>query len=121
MTEADLIQAQFDVGDAVTFPAKGGARAVGNIMKLNQRTATVRQGPEAWRVPYALLELQNGQRRTGRAERLLEVARQARELMDRHGLTDWTFRLSAARRTIGLCKEKEKGTLYEIISRHLMA
>ena len=108
MTEADLIQAQFDIGDAVTFPAKGGARAVGTIMKLNQRTATVRQGPEAWRVPYALLELQNGQRRNGRAHRLLEVARQARKLMDGHGLTDWIFRFSAARRTIGLCKEKEK-------------
>ena len=108
MTEADLIQAQFDIGDAVTFPAKGGTRTVGTIMKLNQRTATVRQGPEAWRVPYALLELQNGQRRNGRAERLLEVARQARELLDRHGLTDWIFRFSAARRTIGLCKEKDK-------------
>ena len=108
MTEADLIQAQFDIGDAVTFPAKGEARAVGTIMKLNQRTATVRQGPEVWRVPYTLLELQNGQRPNGRAERLLEVAGQARELMDRHGLKEWTFRFSAARRTIGLCKEKEK-------------
>ena len=108
MTEADLIQAQFDIGVTVTFPAKGGARAVGTITKLNQRTATVRQGPEAWRVPYALLELRKGQRCNDRAQRLLEVAGQARELMDRHGLKDWTFRFSAARRTIGLCREKEK-------------
>ena len=80
----------------------------GIVEKLNQRTATVRQGPQLWRVPYALLEPRNGQRRNGRGERLLEVAREARELMHRHGLGGWTFRFSAARRTIGLCKEKEK-------------
>ena len=108
MTETDLIQAQFDLGDAVTFPAQGGSNRAGTIVKLNQRTATVRKGSESWRVPYSLLELPNGQRHNGRAERLLEVSRQARELMDRHGLTEWTFRFSAARRTIGLCKEKEK-------------
>ena len=112
MTEADYIQARFDVGDVVNFPARGTTSATGIIVKLNQRTATVRLGsnqrPESWRVPYALLELANGQRRDGRAERLLEVAREARQLMDRHGLADWTFRFSAARRTIGLCREKEK-------------
>ena len=112
MTEADCIPARFDVGDVVNFPARGGTSATGVIAKLNQRTATVRrgsdQGPESWRVPYALLELANGQRRDGRAERLLEVAREARDLMDSHGLADWTFRFSAARRTIGLCREKDK-------------
>ena len=108
MTEADRIQAQFDIGDEVTFPAKGQSGTAGTIEKLNQRTATVRQGPQLWRVPYALLEPRNEQRRNGRDERLLEVAREAREIMDRHGLRGWTFRFSAARRTIGLCKEKEK-------------
>ena len=108
MTEEDLIQAHFDVGDTISFPARDGARTTGTIAKLNQYTATVRQGPQSWRVPYALLELPNGRRGNTRAERLLAVARQARELMDRHGLADWTFRFSAARRTIGLCNEKEK-------------
>ena len=108
MTEADLLQARFELGDAVTFPLQGASRATGLIVKLNQRTATVRHGPDSWRVPYALLELPNGQRRDSRAGRLLEVAREARDLMDRHGLAHWTFRFSAARRTIGLCREKEK-------------
>ena len=108
MTEADLIQAQIDVGDAVTFRERSGAKAVGFIEKLNLRTATVRQGLNSWRVPYALIELPNAERRTGRVERLQEVAGEARDLMDRHGLTDWTFCFSASRRTIGSCKEKDK-------------
>ena len=108
MTEADLIQARFDIGDAVTFREPGGTKAAGFIEKLNLRTATVRQGPISWRVPYALLELPNGEFGNGRVERLREVAREARVLMDRHGLTDWTFRFSAARRTIGLCMEKTR-------------
>ena len=108
MTEADLIQARFDIGDAVTFREQSGTKAAGFIEKLNLRTATVRHGLSSWRVPYALLELPNGELRNGRVERLREVAREARDLMDRHGLTDWTFRFSAARRTIGLCKEKER-------------
>ncbi len=108
MTEADLIQAQFDVGDLVTYRAKGGVRAAGIVLKLNQRTATVRQGSQAWRVPYALLDLPQHRHRNGRSERLLAVAREARELMDSHGLTDWSFRFSAARRTIGSCRERDK-------------
>ena len=108
MTEADLIQARFDIGDAVTFREPNGTNAGGFIEKLNPRTATVRQGLVSWRVPYALLALPNGELRNGRVERLGEVAREARDLMDRHGLTDWTFRFSAARRTIGLCMEKER-------------
>ena len=108
MTEADRIQAQFEIGDDVTFAAKGRTRMTGTIEKLNQKTATVRQGPQRWRVPYALLRPQQEQRRNGRHERLLEVAREARELMHKHGLTGWTFRFSAARRTIGFCQEKEQ-------------
>ena len=69
MTEADLLQARFELGDAVTFPLQGASRATGLIVKLNQRTATVRHGPDSWRVPYALLELPNGQRRDSRAGR----------------------------------------------------
>ena len=108
MTETDLIQANFELGEAVTFPIRVGLKAAGTIEKLNQKTATVRQGSERWRVPYALLESRNEQPRNSRVERLLAVAREALQLMDRHGLTDWTIRFSAARRTIGLCKEKER-------------
>ena len=108
MTEADRIQAQFEIGDDVTFKATGQTRMTGTIEKLNQKTATVRQGPRRWRVPYALLEPQQEQGRNGRHERLLAVAREARQRLDEHGLADWTFRFSAARRAIGLCKEKEQ-------------
>ncbi len=108
LTEADCLQAQFEIGDEVTFPAKDDTRMIGIIEKLNRKTATVRCRTERWRVPYALLEPNGGQRREGRYERLLDVAQEAGELMDKHGLKSWNFRFSSARRAIGLCKEKEK-------------
>ena len=44
----------------------------------------------------------------GNERRLLEVAEQARALMDQHGLEEWTFRFSAAQRKLGECREREK-------------
>lgn len=108
MTEADYLQTQFEIGDEVTFAASSGARTTGTIEKFNRQTATVRHAAQRWRVPYALLEPGGGQRRKGRRERLLDVAREARELMDKHGLDGWTFRFSAARQMIGLCKEQDR-------------
>ena len=108
VTEADWIPTQFEIGDEVTFAARGGARMTGAIEKLNRKTATVRQGPQRWRVPYGLLEPPPGKAREGKRDRLLAVAAQARKLMDEHGLGNWTFGFGAARRTIGLCNEKEQ-------------
>jgi predicted SprT family Zn-dependent metalloprotease len=42
----------------------------------------------------------------------------ARELMDAHGLTDWTFQLTNGRETIGWCRE---GTRTIAVSRHHIA
>ena len=108
MTEADYLQTLFEIGDEVTFAARGGIYATGIIEKFNRQTATVRHETQRWRVPYALLEPTGGRRREGRRERLLDVAREARELMNKHGLDGWTFRFGAARRALGLCKEKDK-------------
>ena len=108
MTEADYLQTLFEIGDEVKFAARGGVRTTGIIEKFNRQTATVRHETQRWLVPYALLEPTGGQRREGRRERLLDVAREARELMHKHGLDGWTFRFGAARRMIGLCREKGK-------------
>lgn len=108
MTEADRIQSLIDIDDKVTFVIQGDTRITASIEKLNRKTATVRQGSIRWRVPYSLLGSPNDQVASARRERLLDVAREARELMDRHGLNDWSFRFNAARRTIGSCREQEK-------------
>ena len=61
-----------------------------------------------WDVPYPLLDPLDGERAERNEERLLEVAWQARSLMDEHGLASWTFRFSAAERRLGECREREK-------------
>ena len=108
ITESDRLQALFEVGDEVTFANARNVRSHGTILKLNLRTATVRRGQERCLVPYRLLKGFGGVPLEDKHERLIKVAREARELMDRHGLSEWAFRFNAARRTLGLCKEKEK-------------
>jgi len=39
---------------------------------------------------------------------LPDTQRLARELMDRHGLADWTFRFDHARRRFGCCRVRQK-------------
>ena len=109
VTDIDRVQARFEAGDAVRFATKGGARKAGTIEKLNPKRARVRCEDGRWDVPYGLLEHAD-ETRGGRKgeERLVEVAGQARGLMDEHGLGGWTFRFSAAESRLGECREREK-------------
>ena len=97
VTDLDRAQARFDAGDAVRFAAGGGSWKTGAIEKLNPKRARVRCEDGAWDVPYRLLDHVDEPRGAGNEERLVEGARQARALMDEHGLHEWTFRFSAAR------------------------
>ena len=108
VTDVDRAQARFEPGDAVRFAARGGPGKTGTIEKLNPKRARVRCEDGTWSVPYRLLERVDGRRADGREERLHEVARQARALMDEHGLEAWTFRFSAAESRLGECREREK-------------
>ena len=56
ITESDRLQAQFEVGDEVTFASTGKGRMHGKISKLNLETATVHCGEDRWLVPYRLLK-----------------------------------------------------------------
>ncbi|MXX07831.1 MAG: SprT family zinc-dependent metalloprotease [Gammaproteobacteria bacterium] len=104
----------FDAGDEVWFSAAGKGRLRGSVQKLNPTRAKVRCGAEFWNVPYGRLnhvcELKAGERKK-RTARLMEVAVQARELMDRHGLTDWSFRFNDAEKKLGVCRYREKRIL----------
>ena len=108
VTAYDLAQASFEVGDRVEFRVPGGSTLHGTIEKLNPKRAVVRCDADTWRVPYPLLDHPDGTRRRGNERRLVEVAEEARKLMDTHGLADWTFRFSAARHRLGECRERER-------------
>ena len=66
--------------------------------------------------PYPQLETSVGARRERNDKRLLDVANEARSLMDRHGLEDWTFRFSTAKTRLGECRESEK--VIQLSARH---
>lgn len=108
VTDVDRAQARFEAGDAVRFMARGGPGKTGTIEKLNPKRARVRCEDGTWNVPYHLLHRMDGSRAERNEERLFEVARQARGLMDEHGLEAWAFRFSAAERRLGECREREK-------------
>ena len=108
MTELDLARARFDVGDEVSFAVADGSKRTGTVERLNRKRARVCCGEERWDVPYRRLEISGGARRERNDKRLPEVADEARNLMDRHGLEDWTFRFGAAETRLGECRESEK-------------
>ncbi len=116
VTDVDRVQARFEAGDAVGFTARGGAKTTGTIEKLNPKRARVRCEGGTWDVPYQLLHHLDETSRGGNEARLLDVARQARDLMDEHGLEAWTFRFSAAQGRLGECREREK--LIRLSRRH---
>ena len=116
VTDVDRAQARFEAGDAVRFAAGDGSRKTGAIEKLNPKRARVRCEDGEWDVPYRLLNHLDESRGGGNEERLVEVAREARALMDEHGLHEWTFRFSAARGRLGECRERER--LIRLSRRH---
>ena len=107
----DDAQVCFEVGDRVRFFNADGGSVTGIVEKLNPKRAGVRCGADVWAVPYAGLDHLSGStakdRRT-RVTRLNEVAAQARGLMDRHGLGEWTLRFTAARKKLGECRPRQK-------------
>ncbi len=103
-------QVLFDVGDPVRFRTVDGTLA-GTVEKLNPTRARVRCGTVVWTVPYAALDLASrtiAEERAQRLARLEEVDARAREVMDRHGLREWSLRFGNARTKLGECRAQEK-------------
>ncbi|MDE0281566.1 MAG: SprT-like domain-containing protein [Gammaproteobacteria bacterium] len=110
-------QVFFEIGDRVCFSVSDGGRMSGTVEKLNPKRAGVwcgadnREKRDNWLVPYAGLEHLCGStawERRPRADRLREVALEARGLMDRHGLAEWTLGFIAARGKLGECRPLER-------------
>ena len=110
MTGTDAARARWRVGDKVSFSDSDGERHTGKIVKLNPTQARVRSGRALWNVPYAgLSDAGSGKKRArDGAERLTRIAALARELMDKHGLGDWTFAFLEAERRLGDCNYRDR-------------
>ena len=109
LTPQDAARARWRVGDRVTFASTDGALQ-GKIVKLNPTQARVRAGRTLWNVPYAGLSdagTGKGRLRNG-AERLSHVSVMARDLMNEHGLNDWTFAFLEAERRLGDCHFQDR-------------
>lgn len=107
----DDIRIFFEVGDRVEFRAADGGALTGMVEKLNPKRARVRCETGTWTVPYAGLDhlsAVTANDRRARAGRLKDVAVQARDLMDRHGLDEWSLRFSAATGKLGECRSQQK-------------
>ena len=97
VTDLDRAQVRFEVGDDVVFTTRDGSTMPGTIEKLNPKRARVRCAQQRWDVPYVVLRHRDEPDRGRAGERLGEVAKEARALMDAHGLEAWTLRFGAAR------------------------
>ena len=110
VTREDAARARWRVGDRVAFVGPDGERQTGRIVKLNPTQARVRSGRTLWNVPYGGLS-DTGTGKNGArdgAEHLAGVAKTARDLMDAHGLDEWTFAFLEAERRLGDCNFEER-------------
>ena len=108
VTDLDRAQVRFEVGDDVVFTTRDGSTMFGTIEKLNPKRARVRCAQARWNVPYVVLRHRDEPDRDRGGERLDEVAKEARALMDAHGLEAWTFRFGARQRRLGACLAQAK-------------
>lgn len=114
MTHMEDRQVLFEIGDEVWFSARGKGRLSGLVVKLNPTRARVRCAETVWKVPYGGLHhvcTSTAEKREKRTIRLGEVAAQARDLMDRNGLADWSLGFNGAARKLGVCRYRQKEIL----------
>ena len=107
----DDAQGCFEIGDSVRFFTHGRGRLTGTVEKLNPKRARVRCGADVWVVRYVGLDFLSGATASDRRQRMIrlqQVADQARELMNRHGLGEWTLRFNSARKKLGECRPQHK-------------
>ena len=107
-------QVLFDVGDEVWFSARGKGRLGGLVVKLNPTRAKVNCADTIWKVPYGGLHHVCGstaEEREKRTLRLGEIAARARDLMDRNGISDWSFGFNSATKKLGVCRYRQKEIL----------
>ena len=103
-TADQITRCSLCVNDTVTFDHKGKT-FFGSITHLNPKRARVTCGDDEWHVPYMMLNGHQAKARKQRnLERLTEVARQADQLLEKYGLTQWRFVYDHANHRAGSCR-----------------
>ncbi|MXW15495.1 MAG: SprT family zinc-dependent metalloprotease [Rhodothermaceae bacterium] len=107
-------QVLFDIGDQVKFSTSPHVYQTGTIKKLNPKRAVVDCDTSIWNVSYGLLNHVSdatSNERYQRLERLAKIAKQARKLMDQHGLQNWSVGFNGSLRRLGTCNYRKKQIL----------
>ena len=102
MTPHDGARTGWTLGDPVTFDLRWSLQQ-GTIAKFNPKRAVVQCRDRHWSVPYADLHHPQGSPGARRTNRRHTIAALARDLMDAHGLDDWTLAFVESRRRLGEC------------------
>ena len=102
ITPHDDARARWTLGDDVAFH-HDSVRRHGSIVKLNPKRAVVDCSGTRWQVPYGALRSPAAAHSRQHAVRLHDAATLARNLMDTHGLNDWTLAFVESRRRLGDC------------------
>ena len=107
------VRAGLAIGDEVKFDCRGELLA-GLVVKFNPKRVKVQcHDGKRWSVPYQMLSSENGAAPgiVKNREKVREVQKVARGLMDAYGLKHWTFAFDEAGR-YGQCNyDKERITL----------
>lgn len=107
ITPHDDARAGWAPGDPALFGPPSELRR-GTILKLNPKRAVVRCADGDWNVPYGALRSPAGRQPPEHGRSLRAVARLARDLMDAHGLEDWTLAFVESRRRLGDCRHDHR-------------
>ena len=109
VTPVDLERSKYRIGDLVSFSLHGDHFS-GKILKLNPvRAIVILKSGDKWTVPYHTLNLVTSSKKPRpSADRLNEISKQARNLMDSHGLHEWNLRFDESKRFLGKCNYRDK-------------
>jgi len=101
LNNTDLLRARFAPNDVVRFQYRARIQE-GIVLRANPKRAVVLVDDQQYTVPYDLLIPEEGVV-IERERRIKWVLNTARELMVKHGLTAWRFRLDHSTRRAGCC------------------
>ena len=106
---AEKLRSLFCAGDRVSFEIDGGSTQ-GTISRLNPKAAlVVCDDDREFRVSYGLLrpiegeEDGRGQSISRNEDELVVISARVRDLLNRHGLRDWSFQFDHASKRAGCC------------------
>ncbi len=109
MSNLDKLKARISPGDSVCFAFRG-QRLNGTVVALGpKRVGITLSSGECYRVPYPLIQPLGETKNYANQEQ--GVLKNARRLLRKHGLSDWSVALDDASSRAGACNYKSKQIL----------